>query len=399
MQNVIGTPARGNKFYPRPAIVKRIVQKVLAGNNLQISAPRRIGKTSILYYLLDNKVDGHSYVFADTGSFNNAAAFYKKLLQETLKSDAVSKSQKLTNAFAKKGNRFLSKIKSIKILGHGLDLHEYEGEANYYEDFCNLLCGFAMEEATKLVIMVDEFPQTIQNIADAATDVEQGRKNAIQFLQENRSLRTNPDIINKAIFVYTGSIGLTHTVSALGGTAFINDLNSVEVPALQRAEAVDLLKQLLGHYQFSIEEAATTYLLDKIEWLIPFHIQLAVQEIELLLQAGEIVTPSIIDKSFNTIVDSRNNNHFDHYYSRLKTHFKGEEFVFANDLLQWIAVAQTIEKGRIYDLSVKYKLAERCKGILETLVYDGYINNNDNVNLFRFNSPVVRMWWVKNICK
>jgi uncharacterized protein len=117
MQNVIGTPARGNKFYPRPVIVKRIVQKILSGNNLQIAAPRRIGKTSILYYLLDNKVDGHSYVFADTGSFNNAEAFYKKLLQEALKSDAVAMSQKLTAAFAKKGNKFLSKIKSIKILG------------------------------------------------------------------------------------------------------------------------------------------------------------------------------------------------------------------------------------------------------------------------------------------
>jgi uncharacterized protein len=399
MQNVIGTPARGNKFYPRPVIVKRIVQKVLAGNNLQISAPRRIGKTSILYYLLDNKVDGHSYVFADTGSFNNAESFYKKLLQEILKSDAVAKSQKLTTAFVKKGNKFLSKIKSIKILGNGLDLHEDEGKTNYYEDLCNLLCGFAMEEDTKLVLMVDEFPQTIQNIADSAMDVEQGRKNAITFLQENRSLRTNPDIINKAIFIYTGSIGLTHTVSALGGTAFINDLNSVEVSALHREEAVDLLKQLLGYYQFLIDETATSYLLDKIEWLIPFHIQLAVQEIELLLQSGDKVTPTIIDKAFNTIVDSRNNNHFDHYYSRLKTHFKGDEFIFANELLQWIAVEQTLEKGRIYDLSVKYKLEERCKGILETLIYDGYINNNDNVTIFRFNSPVVRMWWVKNICK
>lgn len=399
MQNVIGTPARGNKFYPRPAIVKRIVQKIMAGNNLQVAAPRRIGKTSILYYLLDNKVDNHRYVFADTGSFNNGEAFYKKLLQETLKSDAIAKSQKLTNAFAKKGNKFLSKIKSIKIFGNGLDLHEDEGKTNYYEDLCNLLCGFAMEENTKLVVMVDEFPQTIQNIADAETDAEQGRKKAIQFLQENRSLRTNPDIINKAIFIYTGSIGLTHTVSALGGTAFINDLNSVEVPALRQEEAVDLLKQLLGYYQFSIEEVATAYLLEKIEWLIPFHIQLAVQEIELLLQPGESVTQSVIDKAFNTIVDSRNNNHFDHYYTRLKTHFKGDEFVFANELLQWISVKQTLEKGRIYDLSVKYRLEERCKGILETLVYDGYINNNDNVNIFRFNSPVVRMWWVKNICK
>ncbi|PSL50243.1 hypothetical protein CLV51_1011587 [Chitinophaga niastensis] len=48
MKNVIGLPARGENFYQRTREIEKVIQSLSNGNNIQITAPRRIGKTSIL---------------------------------------------------------------------------------------------------------------------------------------------------------------------------------------------------------------------------------------------------------------------------------------------------------------------------------------------------------------
>ena len=53
MKNVIGLPARGENFYQRTREVAKVTQALANGNNIQITAPRRVGKTSILWYLLE----------------------------------------------------------------------------------------------------------------------------------------------------------------------------------------------------------------------------------------------------------------------------------------------------------------------------------------------------------
>jgi hypothetical protein len=396
MKNIVGSPARGNNFYQRNREIQNLIYKIQSGNNIQIAAPRRIGKTSILHYLKDNQIEGYYYVFIDTESIDNETDFYKKLFQEIIKSDSISKSKKLINLLNKKSNKFLDKIKSVQILGSSIELNESTTNIDYYEDLQNLLCGLELENNKRIILLIDEFPQTIQNIID--NNKEEGEKNAIKFLQTNRQLRQNPAVSDKVTFIYTGSIGLTYTVSKINSTAFINDLNSVEVLALEPKEGIDFLRQLLLSYKETIGNKVAEYLMQKIEWLVPFHIQLAVQEI-MAIKGKAIITKEIVDQAFTKIVEARNNNHFDHYYSRLRTHFKKEEVLFSNELLQKIADENTLTKGTIYDLSVKYHLEAECKRILETLVYDGYINNNDDVNSYRFNSPILRMWWQKYICK
>jgi hypothetical protein len=395
MKNVIGTPARGDSFFPRKREVEKIIDKLNDGNNLQIAAPRRIGKTSILFHLKDAKIGGYIYVYVDTEAIDNEQEFYKKLLKELMKVDEIKNSKKMKKLF-EEGNKFLKKIKSIKVMGQGIDFHEDQKDTDYLHDIINLLSGIEFDDDKQLVIMMDEFPQTIQNIVDAnGGDVIGAQK----FLQSNRELRINPEINQKIRFIITGSIGLNHTVSSIESSAFVNDLNSVEVGAMIAEEAKELLNDLLEAKRLSIEENVAEYLLGKIEWLIPFHIQLAVQEIITQASQSREITHTTIDKAFDAIIQARNNNHFEHYYSRLKRHFKNADFAYADELLQIIAENGTIEKARVFDLSAKHGVQEKWRNIIEILMYDGYINNVENKNIYRFNSPILRMWWQRFICK
>lgn len=135
------------------------------------------------------------------------------------------------------------------------------------------LAGYVIEESMELVILIDEFPQTIENIKSISP------AEAVSFLQKNRTLRLNPEISGKIKFIYTGSIGLNQTVSRLNASATINDINSIEVGSLSGKEAKELFRKLLEPYQREVTVEAEETLLQILQWYIPFHIQLVVQEI------------------------------------------------------------------------------------------------------------------------
>nr|MDC2856388.1 hypothetical protein [Ningiella sp. W23] len=52
----------------------------------------------------------------------------------------------------------------------------------------------------------------------------------------------------------------------------------------------------------------------------------------------------------------------------------------------------------IMDVASKHDLNDNeAKDCLHSLIYDGYINNNDDNKTYQFNSPILRMWWNKNV--
>jgi uncharacterized protein len=397
MKNVIGTPARGESFFPRHTEIERILLHLDSGNNLQIAASRRIGKTSILFHLLDNRLEGYVYVYVDTEAIDDENEFFKKLLKELLRVDEIRGSGMLKKLL-EQGHKLLKRVKSIKLLEPGIEFSEDGGQIDYKEDLLNFLLGMQLEGDKKLIILLDEFPQTIQNIIERN---EGDHKAAQKFLQSNREIRLHPDILPKVKFIVTGSIGLNHTVAGINASAFINDLVSVEVGPLSDPEAHEFVKLVLAEKRFYISNEAAAYLFRRIEWLIPFHMQLAIQEIVSLAKStGQTeITVGTIDKAFDAITSPKNNNHFDHYYARLKKHFKNGTLDYVFELLDTLATTGAITKAYMFELSAKYGLQSRYRQIAEALVYDGYINNIDDHNIYRFNSPILRKWWERCICR
>ena len=387
MKNVVGNPARGENFFNRDREVRKILESIDNENNIQIAAPRRVGKTSILFHMLDAEVEGYKYVYVDTEGVGSEEDFYKKMLKEILKVPGL---QSAVKKFFNTAGSLARKIKSFKVVD--VEVEMQEDATSYYDDLHHFLCGIQLEKGDRLVLLIDEFPQTILNILG-----RQGTEAAIRFLQSNRTLRLHPDILNKVRFIYTGSVGLNHTVAAIDSTAFINDLNTLEIEPLSRKEAVVLLNELLAGRGTIIQPEAREYLLTKLEWLIPFHIQLLVQELLQLRPIDGTIQEHHVDKAFEEIVSNRNNNHFAHYHSRLKTQFKDQELKYVLELLSVLAEEGSISRTRLVDMAFEYYVNERYRSIVEILVYDGYLNNTANKDLYRFNSPLVRRWWHKYV--
>lgn len=382
MKNVVGQAVRGKDFWDRKSELTKIWQAIENGTHPLLVAPRRVGKTSIMYKILDEPKDDYAVVYVNTESADSENEFWHRLFNAMMDEEFKNKNKLILKSFYTS----LKTISIKKISTSGIEFNDGK-VLDYAEAFEELIKEIDSDK--KLIIMMDEFAQTIENIIKYASTHE-----AESLLKTHRTLRQNPKITSKVIFVYAGSIGLESVVAKLDAMKFINDLNSIKITPLSKVEAVDFSHSLYPE----IGDDEVSYLLARIEWLIPFYIQLIIQEIHTICleKPLHVISKEIIDQAIEHALDHR--NHFEHWLARIKSAFEKDEFKFAKEILNQLSEYGILESKEISNFADKHGLEhEVAKEIIHALVYDGYINNNENPKVYRFNSPILKLWWYKNV--
>lgn len=383
---IIGQSVRGSDFYLRPKIILDLVSHLEKGDHILLAAPRRIGKTSIMFYLMDNPEPNYQIKYLITQSVNNENEYFKRIYKKVIE---ILKGHQ--NLWAQTRKLIGSKrITSITIDGITID----DVEVNYYEELLLLLKSLDLK-SEKLIIMIDEFSETLENIIE-----DEGVDKAIHFLESNRDFRHIPELHKKVQFIYTGSIGLESIVGRLNKMNTINDLYPYVVTPFSEVEAKELIDRLIADSDLLIDDIQKENIIHEIEWAIPYFIQIVIDEIDKIdWQANENkqreVTPEIIKQSIRNSLENR--TYFEHWLSRLRIAFKGNEYKFVLELLNTISEGHSIHRNDIVNLSVKHQIQEVYKDILSSLIHDGYINNLKERSEYRFNSPLLKMWWFEKV--
>jgi len=385
MKNIVGQTPRGDDFFPRDKIVNLIYRRLDSGANVYMAAPRRMGKTAIMRHLEDSPRDNYEFKYLITESVDNPIIYFKHL------SDSLHHLKSLSKKSIDAIKHFMPEFERVSVITTGVEL-KFAERHKVFEDFKKLIKDLDTQGKT-VIIMVDEFPQTVENILRA-----QGAGMAEQFLQFNREIRHQGN--NNIRFLLTGSIGLPMVAEKLAATKAINDLNVVEIKPLFQDEATQLIKTLLDNEKVSYEDGVLDYLLDKLEWFVPFHIQLLAQElIDVFDETEETVNEKVIDNAFAQIIDQRNDIYFSHYYSRLKKTFEKNEYDFALAVLKALSQQDKLTVSEVRALAEKHKLLDNYHSVLRTLAFDGYIfgsqkeGEKEGEKVYRFTSPVLRLWW------
>lgn len=384
MSIIVGQAARGENFWDRIDELEDIWDAIQSGSHILISAPRRVGKTSIMFKIQDEPKSNYMPIYIDTESADSENDFWQKLFYALMEEDFVNKFESLRKTF-------YSKFKNIRLKKVSTSGVEFaDGRVlNYKEAFKRLVKD--LDNDIKIIIMIDEFAQTIENIIKY-----EDTKNALSLLKTHRELRQDIKISNKITFIYAGSIGLESVVAKMNATKYINDLNSIKVSPLKQNEANEFTTKLCLNNHIDISQDEIIYMLEKIEWLIPFYIQLITQEIKRVFKVDKKVTKESVDRAIQNALEHR--NHFEHWQSKLREAFDKNSYLFAKEILNTISEGLTMKSSEIMNISTKHKVDEdNAKEIIHSLIYDGYINNNDNNKIYRFNSPILRMWWCKNV--
>ena len=80
IKNLVGPPARGKDFYNREELIELVWEYLQQGNNILLAAPRRYGKTSLMYYLIDKTKVGWKAIHVDAESIREPVNFIIALL-------------------------------------------------------------------------------------------------------------------------------------------------------------------------------------------------------------------------------------------------------------------------------------------------------------------------------
>lgn len=367
------------KYQPLQDVIESLTDQLVRGEHVILSGHRRIGKTQLMQHLEANAPAAFLPTYLIVESLDTVEEFYRKLISHLI-------DQRFLNRWDALGWSITSRFKRINIQELGKSVRFGDAKSlDYHAEFCRLLEN--LEPGCPIVLMLDEFPQALENIRE-----NEGIQQVRKLLTTQRELRQEPRYKGKVQFLYAGSIGLQNVVEGMGYTKHINDLREVKMRPFRRDEASSYTTKLLQEKSLQAGSEWVDVLLDRIAWLAPFYISLLVDELR-----ESPVQETHIDDAFEAMLSHR--QHFEHWHGRLKPQaLERHEYRFCKTLLSLASDPQRngIDYGEVCNQAVQFDVMDELSRLMNILQHDGYLVRDDQ-NRFRFISPVLRAWWWKEI--
>lgn len=375
MRNNITSPVTGNDFYGRERELKEAMRLLESNQSIILSAPRRVGKSSLAIKIKDNlDAKGIENIFIDLEGVETQEDFLKKLLVHF---DG-------TSLWKAKGADSVRKlVASLKGVGPlKFDFHDERSISDLYSRIAD-----AIDHEKERVIIIDELTLFL-----TFREQEGGSLNGVKFLLNwLRSLRQVRD--TNIRWIFSGSIGLHHFTGIRNLSYAINDMAPVELGPLRQEEARGLLNALVKALNLPMEEPVRDYLLEKLGWPVPYLLQLMVNRVEGIADGGE-VTSAIVDEAFNEIANSKilkiwrerlvEYNGFERMAEFILTELSRlPEGLPKEDLLKMYRAKECLSDN----FETEFQFAEA----LSLLEDDGYLCRE--LDRRKFCSPLIREWW------
>lgn len=399
LRNIVGPPARGDDFYDREALVELLWNRLAAGNVL-LAAPRRFGKTSLMYRLLDEPRNGWKPIHVDAESIREPVNFVIALLDRLMadrhvRNFLIARWKGLGGWVRGLFDRF--EVATPWDVGFKIRLKEKIGPHWQERGEALLRALRDYDEAERLLIIIDELPVMLHLFRDNNVSDAEARA----FLYWFRRLRTDPEVgLTDCRFLIGGSIGIEHYLSELGAADSFNDFERVPLSELTPQRARDFLRRLLRARGLKLSAASERCSLQLIGAPIPYFIQLFVTEIA-TAKAGDpkSIGPKRLEAIYrDRLLGAACKTYFQHYYDRLRRYDKPQEQA-AKALLKALALAQpkavhrralrAIFRGALGEAATDDDFA-RLIGDLEN---DFYIRYRPDEDGYAFASKILCDWW------
>lgn len=393
--NRVGAPVRGADFYGRDALVDIIWQKLRFGNIL-LTAPRRFGKTSVMYRLIDEPRYDFKLVHADLEHMIEPAELISQLAVQLATDTRLSRIANGLSYFPKTlWTRFKETFSEIDLLKVRVKLRD-KLRPHWQESGEELFKRVAEFPGT-IVFVLDEFPMMIDRMARSSTH----REEAKTLLRWLRALRQSPSTTNVR-FLIAGSIGIGHVLNELGEISAINDFEQVRLEPFPKKMAAMLLDELANTHKIPLSEPSKRKMLEAIGTYIPYFIQVIFSEAaKSHTQNGEPITPKRVEQIYrDKVLGVECKTYFDHYYGRLRDYYKPHEERAVKRILRELALAGCLSREICYQL-YRDNLGDRSdveefNRLMTDLENDFYVRFDATSRKYEFASKLLRDWWLRH---
>ena len=390
-----GNWVEGDRFWGRETDLSLFISRIDDGAQQQLTAQRRMGKTSLMRETARRLEDRYHCIFVDLQKSSAAPDALVALSLAIHPHQSLWK--KLGDIFAHTANAFRENIKKINLGEVGISLRA--GLAGDWQQKGDLLMAALADANRPVLLLIDEAPILINRIlkgADYCITPER-RAEADLFLSwiRDNSLRYQ----GRIRFVLSGSIGLEPILRQARLSVTLNHFISFELKPWDAETACGCLNALATEYGVTFEKDVVEEMVAKLGYCIPHHVQMFFRHAHNLgIRRGDTnLSKADVERVYaEEMLSIRGHTELTHDEERLDMVLGREIFPLALELLTETAVTGHLTGDALHKISDNYTfeslaIAEAQKQTLEVLEHDGYIERRSDH--FRFVSKLLQDWW------
>jgi len=387
INSIVGQIAKDRDFFDRDEVLAQLAHDART-DHLLLLAPRRVGKTSLLYKLADTLESNDTHaVYVSVQSAVDELDFLRLLHAACAKHSAAAG---ILVAQATRGiKQLLGRVQEVRIADFGLTLDATERE--HWQTRAGELVTALGALPGRWFYLIDELPVFVLKLV--RDDPSGGR--ARSFLEWFRSIRQAPhgaQLLRH--WILAGSIGLDTVAHRHRLSNTVNDLRHVRLGAFDEKTAMQFLAALGRGAGVKLSIAVRRRILERAGWPIPYHLQVVFAAIK---DRGETPTVALVDQVFEDLL--RQHSYFDSWHERLTDQLGDLDAERARLLLRAVArdaggmrrdLLESVLATSITDASERER---NLRYLLDVLINDGYLHPVEDRYAFR--SELLRAFWVR----
>ena len=349
-----GTIVKATHFYDRKNECAKLVDTLSGGNNMVLYAPRRFGKTSLVFKAIEQLEQlGFVCIYFDFMPVFSPESFVR------LYTKSISAKQSNLNKFAR---IFTSITKNIRpVLTFGQD-----GTPEFSIDFANTVVDETV--VSQLLDMPEHLAGKNKRVIVFFDEFQEVEK--LKNINFEALLRSKIQQQQKTNYLFFGS--KTHLLKEMFNNkkkAFYNSASQMTIGSLPQKDTIEFLQTKFAASNISIDKDTAQYLI-AVAADIPHYIQLLASEIwQDAINNRSVITSEIVDESAKKVLAHKSD-----YYMEL--------FENQSNSRKQLLKALTVDGRNIFSTEYikKYRLPATAtlQRASKELINSGIIEKNNN---------------------
>jgi hypothetical protein len=398
---IVGGVARDDDFFFHKAFLEDLIDSLRTDHVLLI-APRRTGKTSIMFKLLDNPPAGRLVIHLNVEELNTPAEFFIALLdaihehQPDFLRDYLADSW---DVFQKFGNR----LEEVSFLDFKIKLKKSADWEKDWRELAEQLMERLVKSNQSILFIIDELPDLLISMQEQSADLK-------AFLHSFRKMRQTSKN-NHIRWLVGGSVNIRGTLEEAGYINLINDFRVEVLPPFSEKDVTEFVETMFQQKDITYSDEVIPAIHYMLGVPIALFLQLLTQELYRFWRRvqPDQLTAQHVEQVFNqALLGEAAHDKLQHYHSRIRLHYSQPDQAAAYQLLNILSqsgddgIKQTTLFQHYAQLEAKQStpktgivLKQAFKTLLVKLQSDFYIQPSDDGTL-NFNSHLLKLWWLKH---
>jgi len=404
ISNKTGSAVSGDDFFDREWEFEQLLNAIQASDSVLISAPRRVGKSSIMKKALAwAKSENWSSIEIDVQECRTEADFLENFVAaftaSGIKSSTLQKlADKVTNF-----KKWLAGTSLKGPGGFGVEIGEHIPSYAGWEEATKAIEQILHEESAqdrRVLIGLDELPIFLARLLK--NDPKGGVVRIDTILHWLRALRQRH--VESIVWIFCGSVGLDTFVQQHNLAGSINDLQLQTLGAFSEKKAREFLQSLAASPQNQLDLPAETVdaILDRVGWPLPYFLQLmfhAIRQVHPDERTKEYPAVADVDAAVELLLSATYSKNFIHWITRLRDQLAPQDADAAELMLKNLCrKSKGLSRNKCYALLLARRpeadpeaIEKQCGFLLDMLERDGYLQRNHSI--YHFRSFLLREFW------